>query len=127
MRSPSGASAKLILKALGRELDLVANVALFLEYEAVSTRQEHLLAAKVTRAEMERVLDDLARVIHPVERDVSWRPQLTDADDEMVLEAAINGRAAAIVTFELSTFQAAARRFCISIMTPGQMWAMLKA
>jgi predicted nucleic acid-binding protein len=28
-----------------------------------------------------------------------WRPQLTDASDEMVLKAAVNGQADAIVTF----------------------------
>jgi predicted nucleic acid-binding protein len=49
---------------------------------------------------------------------VSWRPQLYDPDDEMVLEAAINGVADAIVPFEVKTFLAPARRFGIGTPTP---------
>lgn len=34
-----------------------------------------------------------------------WRPQLSDAKDELVLEAAVNGEADAPVTLELVGFQ----------------------
>ncbi|MEJ0060520.1 MAG: putative toxin-antitoxin system toxin component, PIN family [Terricaulis sp.] len=126
MRSPSGASAKLILAALSGRIALVANAALFAEYEAVMTRREHLAAAHVSQADIVAVLDDLARVIHPADRDFSWRPQLSDPDDEMVLEAAINGQAEAIATFEIGTFTGAGARFGIRIMTPSGLWSMLK-
>jgi len=38
-------------------------------------------------------------VVEPVEVHYRWWPQLSDAGDEMVLEAAVNCRADAIVTF----------------------------
>ncbi len=37
--------------------------------------------------------------------DYLWRPALPDADDDMVLEAAVNGRADSIVTFNLRDFR----------------------
>jgi putative PIN family toxin of toxin-antitoxin system len=125
MRSPRGASAGLVVAGLDGRLTLVANQNLFSEYEAVMTRSEHLRAARTTRIRVLSVLDDLAAVIAPAERHFSWRPQLRDEDDEMVLEAAINGRVAAIVTFEVATFRAPARRFGIEVLTPAQAWGRL--
>jgi putative PIN family toxin of toxin-antitoxin system len=127
MRSPSGASSRLVVAALDGEVSMLANVALFAEYEAVMTRKEHILAARTTRARVARVLDDLASVIRPVEKSFSWRPQLSDPDDEMVLEAAINGDADVVVTFEVRTFRAAAQRFGIEVMTPRSVCARLDA
>lgn len=125
MRSPRGASVGIVLRALEGAVEIVANVGLFVEYEAVMTRPEHLNAAQVSREEILSVLDDLANAIKPVERDVSWRPQLPDADDEVVLEAAINGQAEIVVTFETATFKEAAQRFGIAVMTPGEIWGIL--
>ena len=50
-----------------------------------------------------------------------WRPQLTDADDEMVLEAAINGQAEAIVTHNRRDFEPAAGRFGIAVLSPAEL------
>ena len=49
-----------------------------------------------------------------------WRPQLTDAGDEMVLEAAVNGRADAIVTFSRRDYRDAPGRFGIDVWTPAE-------
>jgi predicted nucleic acid-binding protein len=89
---------------------------LFLEYEAVLTRPEHLAKAGLTEAEI--VLDVFAAVAEPVEPHFLWRPRLRDADDHMVLEAAVNGRAEAIVTFNARDFAGAADEFGIALLTP---------
>lgn len=47
-----------------------------------------------------------------------WRPQLSDTADELVLEAAVNGRAEALVTHDTRDFVVAARRFGLSVLTP---------
>ena len=49
-----------------------------------------------------------------------WRPTLRDPDDEMVLDAAVNGRAEAIVTFNVRDFLPGATRFRLAVLTPAQ-------
>ena len=51
------------------------------------------------------VLDGLAALAEPVETHFLWRPRLRDPADEMVLEAAVNGQANAIVTFNLRDYE----------------------
>lgn len=123
LRSKEGASAEVLRAAHDGRLTAIANVALFAEYEAVLTRAEHLAAGAVTHEEVVDALDELAGKIEPAEQHFSWRPQLTDPDDEMVLEAAVNGGAEAIVTFETATFREAAARFGIEVLTPGAFCA----
>jgi putative PIN family toxin of toxin-antitoxin system len=123
LRSKDGASAEILRAAHDGRLSVVASVPLFAEYEAVLTRPEHLTAGGVSRDEVVDALDALAGKIEPAGPHFSWRPQLGDPDDEMVLEAAVNGGAEVIVTFETTTFQQAAARFGIDVLTPGAFWA----
>jgi predicted nucleic acid-binding protein len=44
---------------------------------------------------------------------------LQDAGDELVLEAAVNGRADAIVTFNRKDYGAAPSHFGIEVLSPG--------
>ena len=55
-----------------------------------------------------------------------WRPLLTDADDEMVLEAAINGQAEAIVTHNRRDFEPAAQRFGIQVLSPAELLEQIR-
>lgn len=120
MRSPKGASAALL-----RELDsgngtLVLNVALALEYEATCQLAKHRLAAGLSAIETETFVNGLIAIAEPVERAFFWRPQLRDTGDEMVLEAAVNGRAQAIVTFNRRDYGIAAQRFDIEVLLPAE-------
>lgn len=72
-------------------------------------------------AETGRFLDGLAALIVPVKPHFLWRPQLRDPNDEMVLEAAVNGRADAIVTFNRRDFLPAARHFGIDVERPNEI------
>ncbi|MGA8755934.1 MAG: PIN domain-containing protein [Stellaceae bacterium] len=49
-----------------------------------------------------------------------WRPQLRDPADELVLEAAVNGRAEALVTFNRRDFGAVPVRFGIDMPAPAE-------
>jgi putative PIN family toxin of toxin-antitoxin system len=118
MRSPTGASAALLRAARHGEFTFVANVALAVEYEATCSRAEHQLASGLTAAQVGIFLDAVVAMAEPVETHFLWRPQLRDPADELVLEAAVNGRASAIVTFNQRDFGAVPLRFGIEVMTP---------
>jgi predicted nucleic acid-binding protein len=60
-----------------------------------------------------------AAVAKPVRLAFRWRPSLADADDDMVLETAVNGGANAIVTFNQRDFGVAAGSFDCDIIQPG--------
>lgn len=49
-----------------------------LEYEAVLTRPANLIEARVTREQVEDILDALGLVLTPVRIPFSWGPQLKD-------------------------------------------------
>ncbi len=126
MRSPGGASAALLRAARLERVRLLLSVPLAIEYEAACRRPEHWLAAGLSEKEVEIFLDTVIAMAEPVETHFLWRPQLRDADDEMVLEAAVNGRADAIVTFNVGDFGAAPRRFGVEVLLPRDALARLR-
>jgi putative PIN family toxin of toxin-antitoxin system len=109
--SRSGASRRLLELAFEDRLTLLASVALFLEYESVAFRPHILALAALNKGEMTTFFTDLASVIEPVEIHFLWRPALADAADEMVLEAAVNGQADMLATFNAKHFVPARDRF----------------
>jgi predicted nucleic acid-binding protein len=92
--------------------------ALFLQYEDVLKRPEQLLASRLTPAQVDEILAALASAAEPVTIHYSWRPQLPDPTDELVLEAAVNGRADALVTYNIRHFVQAAARFGLRLARP---------
>ncbi|MEI9902832.1 MAG: putative toxin-antitoxin system toxin component, PIN family [Asticcacaulis sp.] len=118
-RSCQGASNAL-MRALDRgAFRMLVSVPLFLEYEAVLTHPEHLLASGLSPAQVSAFLDYLAGLAEPVKLHYLWRPQLVDVADEMVLETAVNGRADCVVTFNTRHF-VPAERFGIDIIWPDE-------
>jgi predicted nucleic acid-binding protein len=91
LRSSRGASRQLLLGALDGSFQLLLSVSLILEYEAVLSRPERLAACGFGAAEIGRVLDDLAAIAKPASLSFRWRPRLSDPNDDMVLETAVNG------------------------------------
>jgi predicted nucleic acid-binding protein len=117
-RSGRGASRQLLLGALDRRFELLLSVPSIIEYEAVLTRPGHLAACGLSARQVERVLDDLASIAKQVRLAFRWRPKLSDANDDMVLETAVNGNAGAIVTFNQRDFVEARRQFDCAVILP---------
>jgi putative PIN family toxin of toxin-antitoxin system len=120
MRSPRGASAELLRAVRRKRATMLISTAMFLEYADVCLRPEHRRAAGLVTRQVEYFLDAIAVMAEPVEVHYRWRPQLRDAGDEMVLEAAVNGQAAGLVTFNRRHYADAPARFGIEVMLPGE-------
>ena len=90
-RSRSGASHALLRALHAGHLTAVASVPMMLEYEAVLMRPEQRRATGMSAPDVQNFLDELAALLIPVTSWFLWRPRLRDPDDEMVLDAAING------------------------------------
>jgi putative PIN family toxin of toxin-antitoxin system len=126
LRSQSGAGNALLRLVAGRQLVLLATPPLFLEYEDVLKRPEQRLAHGLTPAAVDEFLAELAALIEPVDLHFQWRPQVRDPADEMVLEAAINGHADALVTYNIADFTSAGERFGIPILRPAELLKKVK-
>jgi putative PIN family toxin of toxin-antitoxin system len=126
LRTRLGAGNAVLHLVAERRIRLLATPPLFLEYEDVLKRPEHRLAHGLTLLGIDEFLAELAALVEPVEVHFQWRPQTRDPNDEMVLEAAINGEADAIVTYNLVDFVEAGNRFAISIMRPAELLRKVK-
>jgi putative PIN family toxin of toxin-antitoxin system len=121
LRSRNGPNNALLREVALGKLTLLCTPPLFLEYEDVLKRPDQIAAHGLSRAQVDIFMDELAAIIVPVDVRFQWRPQVSDPDDEMVLEAAINGYASALVTNNLRDFAGVKERFGISILSPVQM------
>ena len=121
LRSRLGAGNAILRLVAQRQLVALATPPLFLEYEDVLKRPEHQLVHGLTPKVVDEFLAELAALIEPVEVHFQWRPQSRDPSDEMVLEAAINGHADALVTYNIGDFAGPAERFRIAVMRPADL------
>jgi len=126
LRTRLGAGNAVLQLVARRRVTLLATPPLFLEYEDVLKRPEHRLVHGLTPEAIDDFLAELAALIEPVEVHFQWRPQSRDPNDEMVLEAAINGSADAIVTYNVSDFVQAGERFNIPILEPRELLRRVK-
>ncbi len=127
LRSRRGAGNAVLGLVADRRLVPLATPPLFLEYEDVLKRPEQRLVHRLTIHQVDRVLAALASAVEPVDVHFRWRPQVRDPGDEMVLEAAINGRADALVTYNVADFAGAADRFGVSILRPADLLRRVQA
>lgn len=104
LRSPQSASADLLGAVRDGRATLLASLANALEYEDVLGRLEIVAGTPFTPEEGARFARAVAALAEPVIIHRSWRPRLNDPGDEHILEAALNGRADAIVTFNRRDF-----------------------
>jgi putative PIN family toxin of toxin-antitoxin system len=118
LRSASGASAALLLCVVEQRVTPLLSVALVLEIESVLSRPEQLAATGLTLELVQGFVDELCALAEPVQIHFAWRPMLHDAADEMVLEAAVNGQANALVTFNLKDFLPAAQGLGVEVIAP---------
>lgn len=126
LRSRLGASNRILILVAEERLVPLVTTALFLEYEDVLNRPEQRLATHMSEDDVAQFLAAVASAAEPVDVHFLWRPQLADPADELVLEAAVNGRAQAIVTHNVRHFLRAARVFGVQVITPAELLERMK-
>ncbi|MCX7011401.1 MAG: putative toxin-antitoxin system toxin component, PIN family [Candidatus Sumerlaeota bacterium] len=124
LRSRRGASFRLLsLMGAGRFVTVVT-VPLVVEYEMALGDREHGLP--YDREEIRRFLDYFCAISDRRKVHFLWRPSLRDANDDMVLEAAVAGGCKRIVTFNTKDF-AGVERFGIRAVPPGEFLRELRS
>ena len=126
LRSRSGASFAILELVASRQIRAMATIALFLEYESVLKRTVQMTVHGMPLSETDQLLQEFAALLEPIDVHFQWRPQLSDPGDELVLEAAINGHADALITYNVRDF-AAASRFGLLVLRPAEFLKGLRS
>ena len=124
LRSREGASFFLVTSIPTAEFQLCLSIGLYLEWQAVLTRKEHLLTGR-TEEDALGFLRYLASQAHLQEIHFLWRPLLTDPDDDMVLELAFAAGCTYIVTHNVRDFHGSEQLGIIAI-TPRDFLKLIR-
>ena len=116
LRSRRGASFRVLTLVDGGAFVTVVTVPLVIEYERVLLDSRHAWPHRA--GDVRAVLDYLCAVSEHKRVHFLWRPCLPDANDDMVLEAAVTGNCTHIVTFNVKDF-VGCERFGVQALTPG--------
>jgi uncharacterized protein len=118
-KSEDGASRAILRLCLVRRCEPLLGLKLFTEYEDVLGRSDLFLDSPLTPRERAELFDAFLSVCERVSVFYLWRPNLTDQSDNHLIELAVAGTAATLVTLNVRHFRGGELRFPqLAIETP---------
>jgi putative PIN family toxin of toxin-antitoxin system len=123
LRSRNGASNKLLSLVGTSKFEIHDSVALILEYEDVI--QRHRTELGLSQEDVADFIDALCSMAHHHPIHFLWRPTLSDAGDEFVLELAVSAGCEYIVTHNICDFKNI-DKFGIQAITPGKFLEVIR-
>jgi len=127
IRSKSGASYELVMRALKHEVEFLTSVSLAFEYEDVMLRHQQISSSWMPLSGIEELILALMKESIQIQPVTYSGPGLPDESDEHVLGLAIEGKADAIVTFNRRHFDGIAQSFGVELITPGESLRRLES
>ena len=116
-----GPSRAVVRRCLTGQYKPLIGAALFMEYEDVMGRSRLFARSPLTESERQEVFKGFLAVCRWTEVYFAWRPNLPDEADNHLIELAVAGRAAAVVTRNVRDLGRGELRFpTIRILTPEQ-------
>lgn len=115
LRSKQGASFKLLSLIDAGLFTVNLSVPLFLEYEAVTKREQHRFTLSLT--DIDDILNYVAAVAQKRDIFFLWRPFLKDPKDDLVLEVAVESGSQFIISYNQRDF-AGVEKFGIDVISP---------
>lgn len=123
LRSRRGASNRLLSLVGTHRFEIHDSVALVLEYEDVL--QRHRTELGLSEDDVTDLIDALCSMAHHHKIYFLWRPVLSDANDELLLELAVTARCEYIVTHNVGDFKGI-ERFGVQAITPREFLRVLR-
>lgn len=122
--SNQGAAYALLTELrLGRWQMVLSNHLLF-EYEEIGKR--HATEMEITVGDVDELLDALCVVAEQVQLEPAWIPQLSDPDDEPLLQMAVEARVPIIVTRNYRHLKIA-ESYGIEVLSPAEFLAKIRS
>jgi len=116
LRSKNGASFKLLSLIDSRTFDFFISTPLVFEYEEALKNDSG--TSKLSKGDIDDVLNYMCKMGCHQEISYLWRPQLRDPEDDFILEVAVQSQCDFIVTHNLRDF-VGTEKFGIKAVSPG--------
>ncbi len=122
MKSRNGASYKLLYDTQRDKLQQNISSTLIFEYESVAKRAE--MNVVLTHDQVDSIIDMLCKWSNHCQVYFLWRPFLKDANDDFVLELAIESNSQYIITCNVKDFKGI-NKFDIKVISPKEFLSLL--
>jgi len=124
--SGDGASREVLRRILNGLVRPMISTPLFAEYEDVLSRAETRARCPLSESEQNALFDAFIAQTRMVEVYFSWRPNLRDEGDNLIVELAVAASPCNVVTHNLRDFANAELKFpSVKVLTPAQ-WLKLQ-